>query len=310
MKALTQPVLSVIIVSYNTKMLLLDCIESLYEKLGDIEHEIIVVDNNSNDGSMEAVAEKFKSVRVIQNTRNLGFAQANNQAFEVARGQYYLLLNTDTVLLSSPKRVIDFMENNPDAGIVGVKLVFGNGSLQRSCWRYPNILLEWLYYSVDILHCVFPAISRLKYRGIDYKKADAVDCVSGNGMFIRAELLKQIKGFDSSFFMYHEDTDLCYRVNKTSRFRVYYYPEYTIVHYHGKSSPKSMATVWSFKSYIYLLNKIGEKKLTVTFMMICKLSWFTSRIALTTAGIFCKNPKIGIKINLLRELSHIKVMDK
>ena len=281
---------------------MLDCISSLYDKINDISYEIIVVDNNSIDRSVECVKAQFKSVRIIENTENLGFAQANNLAFSIANGEYYLLLNTDSILLSSPKPMIDFMEKTENAGVVGAKLVFGNGKIQRSCYHYPKFFLQWWYFSVDIIYCVLPVLSKLKYSGINYNRCVVVDCVAGNGMLIRSEILKMIQGFDSSFFMYYEDTDLCHRIAKTSQFKVYYYPEYTIVHYHGKSSPKSKAILWSYQSYLYWLTKNNKSKTAYLFQKLCKCSWSFAIIALFMVRNFVNNPKIESKIDLLKTL--------
>jgi GT2 family glycosyltransferase len=228
-------------------------------------------------------------------------------AFQIARGEYYLLLNTDTILSSSPKAMVDFMENTKDAGIVGAKLVFGDGRVQKSCWRYPNFILQWWYFSVDILYGIFPLVSGLKYRGINYNKCSVVDCISGNGMLLRSEILKKIKGFDCSIFMYFEDTDFCHRLNKIKQFKVYYYPEYSIIHYHGKSSPKSKATLWSYQSYLYLLQKNSKPKFVQFFHLLCKCSWSTEILLLSITKKFFNNPTIEKKIDLLKILNDVKV---
>jgi hypothetical protein len=267
-----------------------------------VDYEVIVVDNASSDGSADAVEQHFAKVRVIRNSENVGFSRANNIAFRAARGRYYLLLNTDTVVLGSPRPVLDFIENTPDAGVVGCRLRFGDGSLQRSGWRYPQLLLEWIYFGIDIVYKVFPFISDLKYRGIDFSKPGGVDCVSGNGMFIKKQVVDTSNGFDPNFFMYYEDTELCLRINKVFGWKVYYLPSFEIMHFHGKSSAKSRATIMAYNSYLYYLEKTESGIIVQLFKLLCKVCWCVDIAILSLLQYLTHSKKASIKILLLMDL--------
>lgn len=228
---------SIIVVNWKVREMLRSCLCSLYQ-LGGLppeQFEVIVVDNDSRDGSVEMVREQFPSVTVIANERNVGFGSANNQALPLCRGRYVLLLNPDTVVLDqSISRLVARMDARPDVGAMGSRLVNADGSLQR--WtggafpRLANVLAHYLF-----LDRLLPA--RLRplplYLDRDEQQEVDVDWVSGACLIARASALDG-KLFDPDFFMYGEDMALCHRL-KLAGWRVVYTPRVTIVHYQGES---------------------------------------------------------------------------
>jgi len=208
--------LSVIIISYNTKKLLRDCLISVYKEAGSLSMEVFVVDNASKDGSVEMATQEFPQVKIIANKENLGFAKANNQAMRICRGRYALLLNSDTkVLPEAFARMTAFMEANPQAGICGCRLLNADGTFQRS-FKDKNPL------------------------SLNLKAADEtreVGWVIGAALLIRREAWEKSGLLDENFFFYNEDMEWCYRVRKNG-FTVWYVHSAEIIHYGGQSSGK------------------------------------------------------------------------
>ena len=233
--------LSIIIVNYNVKEFLLNSLSSIYKALGNINAEIIVVDNASDDGSMELVEEKYPSVIQIKNKKNVGFGSANNQALEIANGKYILLLNPDTIVREDTfEKMIRFFEENPDAGMAGCKVLNPDGSLQLACRRgFPG---PWTSFTkVAGLSTLFPKSKIFAKYNLTYLNENEtyeVDAVSGAFMMLRKETYDKIGGFDPKFFMYGEDLDLCYRTQNAG-FKVYYVHETEIIHYKGESTKRS-----------------------------------------------------------------------
>jgi GT2 family glycosyltransferase/lipopolysaccharide/colanic/teichoic acid biosynthesis glycosyltransferase len=233
--------LSIIIVNYNVRAFLENCLRSLERALEGIDGEIIVVDNASDDGSVEMLKQKFPNVRVIVNDRNLGFSAANNLALKDVKGKYILLLNPDTVVQEDTLRVMcDFLDRDQSIGLAGCKILNPDGSLQLACRRsYPT---PWVAFTKIIgLSTLFP-MSRLFGRyNLAYLNPDAcyeVDAVSGSFMFIRSTAIAEAGGLDEQFFMYGEDLDLCYRIKKAG-WKVYYVHSTKVIHYKGESVRRS-----------------------------------------------------------------------
>lgn len=233
--------LSIIIVNYNVKEFLLNLLDSIGKAANNISIEIIVVDNASDDGSVDAIKEKYPDVILIQSSHNIGFGAANNLALERAKGKYFLLLNPDTIVREDTfKKMINFFEEHPECGIAGCKVLNPDGSLQLACRRgFPG---PWTSFTkVMGLSKLFPK-SRLfaKYNltYLDENQTYEVDAVSGAFMMMRREVYEKIGGFDPQFFMYGEDLDLCYRAQKNN-FKVYYVHSTEIIHYKGESTKRS-----------------------------------------------------------------------
>ncbi len=232
--------LSVVIVNYNVKYFLEQCLYSVIRAAKSIKYEVFIVDNNSVDGSCSMIKQKFPDVKLIENNKNLGFSKANNLAIRQAQGEYVLLLNPDTVVEENTfNKIIKFMDNTPDAGALGVKMIDGNGDfLPESKRALPT---PWVaFYKIFGFSRLFPhspKFSKYHLGYLDNEKIHQVEILSGAFMLIRKEALDKSGLLDESFFMYGEDIDLSYRIIQAG-YHNYYYPKTTIIHYKGESTKK------------------------------------------------------------------------
>ncbi len=233
--------LSIIIVNYNVKEFLQNLLHSIEKASLNISHEIIIVDNASDDGSVELIREKFPSVKLIVNTENLGFGKANNQALELAKGKYLLLINPDTIVSEDTlDKMIRFFEDSTEAGLAGCKILNPDGTLQLACRRsFPG---PWTSFcKVTGLSNLFPKsklFSRYNLTYLDEDQTYEVDAISGSFMMMKKETYDKVGGFDEEFFMYGEDLDLCYRIQQAG-FKVFYVHTTQIIHYKGESTKRS-----------------------------------------------------------------------
>jgi len=264
-------IISIIIVSFNSLLYLKNCLDSIISfrpDLGDDEFEIIIVDNNSTDGSADFIEKnylKYSFVRLIKNEANMGFAHANNLAIKNSNSGYYFFLNSDTeVYKNSIDGLIGFFKSSKDAGInigiAGPKIINSDGSLQLSCRRFPSFINAALY---TILAGIKPDnrfSRRYKLTDVDRSSPFEVDWVSGSAMMISADAIKLAGTFDEKYFMYVEDVDLCYRMWR-SGFKVYYYPLSTILHHIGGSGVKDvmLPQIRMQKSVLYFYIKTYKK---------------------------------------------------
>jgi GT2 family glycosyltransferase len=237
MSVAMKPDVSIIVVSYGTREMTLECLRSIEEDAGDAGYEVIVVDNNSPDGSQGAIAAEFPRFRLMVQSTNLGFAAACNLAAGEAQGEYLLLLNPDTVVQGRAiDRLLAFACSRPEAGIWGGRTVFGDGSLNpMSCWRRPtlwSLLCSGLALDTRYPHSAL--FNAYGYGGWQRDSAREVDVVAGCFLLIRKPLWDRLGGFDAAFFMYGEDVDLCIRARRLG-FRPAIAPEATIVH-HGSGT--------------------------------------------------------------------------
>ncbi len=233
--------LSIVIVNYNVKYFLEQCLHSVQNACHGIESEIFVVDNDSVDGSVKMVKEKFPEIQLIENKDNKGFSSANNQAIRKSLGEYILLLNPDTLVEDDTlRKVIDFMDEHEDAGGLGVKMLDGKGKFLPESKRglpYPSVA----FFKVFGFSTLFPKsrlFSAYHLGYLDKDKTHVVDVLAGAFMLVRKKVLDKIGLLDESFFMYGEDIDLSYRITKAG-YRNYYYPGTRIIHYKGESTKKS-----------------------------------------------------------------------
>jgi GT2 family glycosyltransferase len=230
---------SIIIVNWNTKQLLQDCLTSVYERAGEVDYEIIVVDNASTDGSAEMIKIDFRQVILIENTENRGFAAANNQGMAVAKGRYVLLLNSDTVVLDNViANTVRFADENPQAAVAGCRVLNPDRTLQRTCFMFPSILNMLL--SSTYLYKLFPKnrfFGREQMTWWDRSDVRKVDVVTGCFMLVRREAIEQVGVMDERFFMYGEETDWCYRFWKKG-WTVMFAPVGQIIHFGGQSTAK------------------------------------------------------------------------
>jgi len=233
--------LSVIIVNYNVKYFLEQCLHSVRKSVKDVDAEVFVVDNNSVDGSVEMVREKFPEVLLIANKENTGFSKANNQAIERSKGEYTLLLNPDTLVEDDTfKKIVKFMDSHPDAGGLGVKMVDGKGNfLPESKRGLPTPSVA--FYKIFGFSRLFPKskiFGKYHLGYLDKDETNEVEILSGAFMLLRKSVLDKIGLLDETFFMYGEDIDLSYRIIQAG-YKNYYYPEARIIHYKGESTKKS-----------------------------------------------------------------------
>lgn len=233
--------LSVVIVNYNVKYFLEQCLLSVRRACSDLQAEVFVVDNNSVDGSVEMVRQKFPEVILLANTENYGFSKANNQAIAQAKGDYVLLLNPDTVVQEDTFiKTIGFMDEHAEAGGLGVRMIDGSGRfLPESKRGLPSPRVA--FYKMSGLARLFPKSPTFGSYHLGYlneMETHAVDVLSGAFMLIRRSVLEQIGYLDETFFMYGEDIDLSYRITKAGYIN-YYFPGTSIIHYKGESTKKS-----------------------------------------------------------------------
>ena len=227
--------ISVIIVNWNVRELLLACLESLREQTG-VRHEIIVVDNASRDESAEAVERQYPKVTLIANKNNRGFARANNQGIRLAKGRHILLLNPDTVVRPDTLRqTVAFLDNHPDIGILGCKILNRDGSRQRSIRRDPSFSSQALILAK--LHAFFPKLNPLRRyfaSDVTYDHEQDVEQVMGAFLAFRASLTNRVGLLDEGFFLWFEEVDFCKRV-RAAGLRIVFLPSITITHFGGES---------------------------------------------------------------------------
>lgn len=269
--------LSIVIVNYNVRYYLEQCLLSVEKALTGVCSEVFVVDNNSTDDSMSYLKGKFPWVRYIENAENVGFSRANNQALREARGEYVLLLNPDTFIGERTLReCMDFMDKNPQAGICGVGMLRVDGSFAPESRRgVPTPFVA--FCKMTGLGSLFPKsrlFGRYYMQYLNKQAINPIEIVSGAFMFIRKEALDKVGLLDESFFMYGEDIDLSYRVLKAG-FQNYYIPT-QILHYKGESTKKDSlkyvnafhkAMVIFFKKHFAHYSAIYSAFITLTVVM-------------------------------------------
>jgi len=278
--------LSIIIVNWNTKDLLLQCLESVYQTIKRVEMEVFVVDNGSMDGSIAAAKGRFPEVKFIQNEINLGFARANNQALSLAKGRYLLLLNPDTqVKKGAIERLISFMDTHPEAGGAGAQLLNSDGSRQNSIANFPSLATELLNKS--LLRWFFPSVFPGKER--NYPEPIEVDSVIGACMVVKRDAIEPVGLLDEGYFLFLEETDWCYRMRRTG-WKIYHVPQAEIYHFQGKGveMEKKKARVEYYRSlyrffkknrgrlqwFILLIGSVIKLVVELVFMGIASLLTF------------------------------------
>ncbi len=277
---------SVIIVNYNVKELLGNCINSVLSSTGKLKLEVIVVDNNSFDGSADYINQKFKnnpSVRLIESKINLGFAKANNIGAKAANGKYLLILNPDTVVQEDTiEKTIDFYEKDSLCGGVSCKLVLPNGKLDLACRRsFPTPSAS--IYRILGLSKLFPRskiFSRYNLTYLDENETYEVEAICGAFMLIRKDIYDKVNGFDEDYFMYGEDLDLCFRI-KNSGYKIFYFAGTSTIHFKGESTRKSsLSYVNNFYGAMRIfVQKNLKKKSSLLNILIRFLIWYRAGIS-------------------------------
>ncbi len=283
--------LSIIIVNYNVKYFLEQCLHAVQQATRNIEAEVIVVDNNSVDGSVGEIRSKFPWVTMIANQENVGFSKANNQAIRVSKGKYVLLLNPDTVVVEDTfRKCLEFMEGHPEAGAMGVKMIDGKGEfLPESKRSLPTPMVS--FYKMFGLSTLFPRSKRFgRYHlgYLDREETHEVEVLAGAFMFLRKEALDKTGLLDETFFMYGEDIDLSYRITQAG-YKNYYYPHTTIIHYKGESTKKgSLNYVKMFyQAMIIFAGKHFTSRKARTFSILINIAIYF-RAALSVGRRFLK----------------------
>lgn len=229
--------ISVVIVSYNVRDILRQCLQTLLARSKDLDIEVFVVDNASVDASAEMVRKEFPQVRLLANNLNLGFAAANNQAFALAKGNYVLLLNPDAfVRPGALHKAIDFMEHTTQCGICGGRVLDPSGNLMPSARRFPGVISRFFTLSgLSSRYPYSPFFNRHDFGGFAHDRVLEVDWVPGTFTLFRKKLLDDLRGFDERFFIYYEETDLCRRA-KAAGWKVFFIPDAEVEHIGGASS--------------------------------------------------------------------------
>jgi GT2 family glycosyltransferase len=265
--------LSIIIVNYNTRDLLAQTIQSVQQHV-TTDYEIIVVDNDSQDGSVEYIKKCYPSVKLIASNKNLGFAAGNNLGFASALGEFVFFLNPDTIVKdSSVDELVHELELHPEYGIVAPKLVYGDGSLQRSIrpfysfWSslFDNRFLNPVLSQFPNASIVFPFV-------MNHHENAYVDWVKGAAFMMRSELYRQLNGFDQQFWIYGEEMDLCKRVHKAG-YQIYYKADTQITHLEGQSTRQSSEKMFiqNYRAFYQFLAK---------HYPVTSLIWYHRRVQL------------------------------
>lgn len=225
--------LSIILVSWNTRQLLADCLDSVYAYAPSEPFEVLVVDNASGDGSAAMVKERFPQARLIESEKNVGFAQGNNLAVPLCSGEYVLLLNPDTVVKPQAlDALVQFMDAHSAAGAAGSRLLNPDETLQPSCHPAPTLARElWRLFHLDRIR-PFGAYHMHRW---DMNQPREVDVIQGASFIVRKAILDKIGFLDGRYFMYSEEVDLCYRLQKAG-WKLYYVPASRVIHYGGQST--------------------------------------------------------------------------
>ena len=244
--------ISIIIVNYKVKEYIIPCIESIYKHTSkSLRYEILVIDNNSNDGSIDAIKSQFSDVKIYENTENIGFSNAVNQGAKTAIGKYIFILNPDTKLIEDSISILfTFLEKHETVAVAGPALVTESGIKQQSYWKEPTLINTILsIYHLDFLNY------KKNYRNKIGNKTILVDAISGGAFFVQRDVFQNLNGYHPNLF-WMEDIDFCTKVRKLDN-KIIYYPETKIIHYGGKSAEKNLPLAISNQ----LLSKIKYFKL-------------------------------------------------
>jgi len=295
--------ISVVIVNYNVRYFLEQCILSVKAASTNLSVEIIVVDNNSTDESCEILTELYPEVILVQNKNNVGYSKANNQGVAIAKGEYVLILNPDTVIAEDTlEKIYHFAKTKNNLGALGVKLIDGSGEFLPESKRgipFPQVAFNKLF-----------AISS-KRTGKYYathlaeNESGVVDILVGAFMFLKRSIYNEVQGFDEAYFMYGEDIDLSYKILKKG-YQNYYYSETTVIHYKGESTKKDLKYLQYFHKAMkifyrkhFKLNKVYDLFMSIGIELWFSIKWFelkfvNSKVKPIVAVLyFGKNKKIS-----------------
>lgn len=271
---------SIIIVAWNVREMLRNCLKSVYEQTRGISFEVIYVDNASKDGSVEIVTREFPDVKIIKNAENRGFIKANNQGIKVAQGRYVLLLNSDTIVLDNTiAKLVKFADVHPQAAVVGCRVLNLDRSLRNTCFMYPSLLNMFL--AATYLYKVFP---KSKFFGREYMTwwnyddVREVETICGCFSLVRNEAIKQVGLMDEIYFVYGDDPDWCYRFSKYG-WKIMFTPDGEIIHYGGQNT-KQMARKfrWQLHGSQLIFMKLHRNRWEFPFARLLSASFLLMRV--------------------------------
>jgi GT2 family glycosyltransferase len=284
--------LSIVIVSWNTREVLLPAVASVFREVKGVSYEVLVVDNGSKDGSADAVEAEFPEANVIRIKRNLGFAGGNNVALRRAQGRYAVLLNSDTITHAGAfERMVRYMDDHPEAGACGPQLLKPDGSKQNCFHNLPSLATELV--NLSLLKILFPRKYPSKRQ--TYTEPIEVDAVLGACMMVRREVIEKVGLMDEGFFLFLEETDWCARIREAG-WKVVHIPDARITHLSGESSKKknpAQTRIEYYRSLYRFFGKNhgkGQKAIVVAFRFVklCVDLVFTAALV---AGTFGSSPR-------------------
>lgn len=232
--------ISIIIVNYNSSRVLKNCLRSIFASQLNIEYEVIIVDNNSSNNSVQIIKDNFEKVILIENLQNLGFAKASNIGIEKSIGKYILFLNPDTLVHSDTIiKLYQFLRANKEYGAVGPKIYLPDGTIQLEGGRnFPS--LRYILFEIFVLRRTFPVLfGGLRFENWDHNTSRDVPCLSGAAMMFSRIIIKKVGLLDVSLPMYLEDIDYCYRIRQAGS-KIYYLNDVSIIHFCGQSSSQML----------------------------------------------------------------------
>ncbi len=248
--------ISLVIITWNAKHFLEKCLKSVFEKNNGFDFELIIIDNNSEDGTIEFVESNYPDAKLIKNSENRGVAPARNQGLKIAKGKYILILDVDTELVTDNafEIMVNYMNNNKIVGIMGAKLIFPSGEIQYTCRKFPSIFDKFFYRIIPN--------SRFHEKHFmmksDHNQILKVDYIIGAFQFIRHELIKKIGLYDENIFYGPEDIDYCLRAKKNG-YEVIYFPEIVLYHFYQRITKKIFTKI-TLKHFMGLLHYFNKHK--------------------------------------------------
>jgi GT2 family glycosyltransferase len=262
------PDMSIVLVCWNNKDYLEPCLDSLCQGGLKSSFDVVVVDNGSTDGSQDMLRKKFPQVKIIQNDHNVGLGRASNQGIEASRGRYVLLLNNDTIVNGpSLDRMVAFMDETPEAGAVGGKLLNPDGSVQACYNNFPSLFEEFLIATQlgELIRPGYPA-------NMTDTQVKSVDWMGSACLMVRRETINQVGLLDEEYFIYGDEADLQFR-SKKAGWQVYYLPQVTTIHYGGRSMNRWSRRKMVYRGHIMFYNKnYGSLRTTILRFMLGALS--------------------------------------
>ena len=228
---------SIVIVNFNAGDLICNCIASIIKETTESDYEIIVVDNDSSDDSVDKIKQQFPSVNLIETGINAGFSAGNNVGFDVATGDYVLVLNPDTEIINAAiDHTLTYMEQNPEVGVLGCKILSEDKAHQSSVLRFPSLLGVFVNIFIPYsLMLKVKCLDQLHYDKININSGQDVEVIVGCFMLVPRSIIQEVGGMDEDFFMFCEEVEWCWRISKTGK-KIRYVPEQTVMHYEGGCS--------------------------------------------------------------------------